>query len=286
VKTSGRFVPINATTESVVYERTEDLFMDFGFVTSTTTFPCLIMQVAPVREFHRKHRLIDYGTVYSHTFTMFAALRDEPGLFLSAPIVGFTASDPWEEQRKLRSQAPAGIMFYHHTLGLARLIRECSNITGVAIERLGSAFEDEIDKDTMRVLPTHLSHFLTCFVVEQLWWEQRNVESPRQGFGHLVQSEVDEISAVIKQFGDDRVWRVYVEAIETFNWQGASPHWKMHYLRVAQQRLRQLARDKYNEAPKYLAATGPKKVAMLDHVLTPLRGRDGGRYGQMERTVW
>jgi glycosyltransferase involved in cell wall biosynthesis len=273
------FVPISVTSTSVVYQKTEDLFLDFGFVTSTTTFPCLIMKTAPVRAFHRKHQLTKYATVYSHTFTIFGALRDERALFLSPPIVGFTLNERLEEQRKLQRQAPAGIMFYHQSLGLARLIRECSKITNVPIERMGSAFEDEVDKDWMKVVPTQLSHFLTHFFIEQLWREQKNIETPQADFGYLVRSEVEEIVDVIERFGDNDLWSLCAEAVVAFNWQNGSPVWKKHFFRMAQDRLRQHAREKYIDIAKRLPAMAPKKVAMENFVLTSLRGIDGGRYG-------
>ena len=277
-------IPISATTASVAYERAEDLFMDFGFVTSTTTFPCLIMKAAPVRMFHRRHRFVDHATVYSHTFTMFGALRDQPALFLPTPVVSFTLNERLDEQQKLQKQAPDGIACYHQSLGLARLIRTCSDSTGITIARLGSAFEDEVDKDRLGVVPTHLSHFLTFFFIEQLYLEQNNVLSPRQGFSYLGRAEIDEIVSVIQQFRADELWSLCAEALEAYNWQHATAGWKERFLRAAQARVHQLASDKYQEARKHLPAVGPKKVATSSFLMTPLRGRDGGRYGQWVRT--
>lgn len=273
------FVPISASSTSVLYEKAEDLFFDFGFVTSTTTFPCLVMKTEPVRKFHRTHQLTAHATVYSHTFTIFGALREQRALFLSTPIVGFTLNERLDEHRKLLKQAPEGIAFYHHTLGLARLIRACSSITGVPIERIGASFEDEINKDTMHVAPTHLSHFLLYFFIEQLCHEQHNVQVPRAGFGYLSRSEIKEISTVIEQFADDNLSKICVDAMNVFKWKDASPGRKVHFLRMAQDRVHQLTRDKYTGDTKRLSVPGPKKMAMSNILLTPLCGIDGGCYG-------
>ena len=270
----NEFTLISATSSSVLYERSENLFLDFGFVTSTTTFPCLVMKAAPVRAFHRQHRLTDHGTVYSHTFTLFAALRDEPGLFLAKPIVGFTLNEARDEQQKLQRHAPHGIMFYHHTLGLARLIRACAKVTGVTVEQIGSAFEDEITKDTLQVAPTRLSHFLVHFCIEQLCLEQHNVETPQHGFAHLVRSETNELDALIRDFGDKKLWCLYSDAMDVFNWQVPPPRWKIEFLRMAQDRLRLLARDSCREAMNSLPLSGPRKVAIPNYTLTPLRGTE------------
>lgn len=272
------FVPISASSAIVVYEKAEDLFLDFGFVTSTTTFPCLIMKTEPVRKFHRAHQLPAYATVYSHTFTIFGALREQRALFLSTPIVSFTLNERFDEHRKLVNQSPQGIMFYHQSLGLARLIRACSSITGVPIERIGASCEDEINKDTMHVVPTHLSHFLLYFFIEQLCHEQHNVQVPRAGFGYLSRSEIKEISAVIEQFSDDNLSRICADVINVFN-RDASPGSKVNFFRMAQDRLHQLTRDKYTSTTKRLDVSGPKKMAMPNILLTPLRGSDGGLYG-------
>lgn len=273
-------VPIGATSTSVVYGQARNLFFDFGFVTSTTTFSCLIMKTEPVREFHRVHRLTTHAKVYSHTFTIFGALRDHRALFLAPPIVGFTANELRDEREKLRLQAPDGITHYHQTLGLARLIRACSEITGVPIGRFGSSIEDEVDKGLMKVVPNHLSHFLTHFFLDQLHDEQANVLVPRSGFGHLLRPEVEEIGAVIRQFNDDALLRLFSDAIEVFDWEGCSPSWKMHFFRRAQDRLRDLAREKYEDSVRSLPISSPKKIALSDHcVLASLRGADGGQYG-------
>lgn len=168
------FLALNSASESVIYDRAEDLFYDFGFVTSTTTFPCLVFKTAPVAEFHETHRLTSIATVYSHTFTLFGALRAEPALFLSLPIVGFTLNERLEEQAKLQKQAPAGVQFYHQSLGLARLIQACADKTGVPVAAFGSALEDELDKDSLRVHSTLLSHFMIFFFIEQIIREQDN----------------------------------------------------------------------------------------------------------------
>lgn len=275
------FVPITATAASVIYRRTEDLFLDFGFATTTTTFSCQVMRTDPVRRFHQTHRLTEHAKVYSHTFTMFGALRGEPGLFLSAPVVGFTGTDAEEELSKLQRQATSRTMFHHQTLGLARLIREGAKAAGVTVQFLGSACEDEVNKENMKVEAGYLSHFLVFYLIEQLWGEQNNIQLPQRDFAYLLRSEIDEIRAVVARFDDRELARLCEEAVQVFNWQYPSPAWKMRYLRTAQYRLRRLVRARYDETAHQAPLTGPRKVAMPNVSLSPLRGDEGGKYGQV-----
>lgn len=273
------FMPIHTTAPTVMYERCEDLFLDFGFVTSTTTFTCLIMKTEPVRAFHRKYRLTDVARVYAHTFTIYGALRTERAIFVSSPIVGFTLNERFDEYRKLLKQAPAGIQFYHQSLGLARLIRRCAETTGREIGMIGAACEDEINKDTMQVISTYLSHFLVFFFVEQLCREQSNVLRPVPEFGHLVRSEIEEVVHIIRGFNDPALWAMFSEALDVFELQSVGPGRKIAFLRSAHVELRQLSRNRYRQMSYVSASSGPRKVATSDLTTVLLRGTDGGRYG-------
>ncbi|WDU64837.1 glycosyltransferase [Pseudomonas poae] len=184
-KISHSFVPLQVTSPTVYYERGADLFFDFGFVTSTTTFPCLLGKTAPVLNHHNLYNLNEFARVYSHSFTLFGAFKDAPALFVNTPIVSFTLNEAREEFHKLLKQAPAGIAFYHQTLGLIRLIRESARVTGTTIAEFGASVEDEIDKNDMRVYTTCLSHFVGAFFIEQLCREQSNIINPDPNFGHL-----------------------------------------------------------------------------------------------------
>lgn len=273
-KATRTYVPICTSTAVIAYEKAEDLFFDFGFVTSTTTFPCLVMKTEPVREFHRTYRLTAHATVYSHSFTIFGALREQRAFFLSTPIVTFTLNERFEEHRKLIKQAPEGIEFYHHSLGLARLIKACSSATDVPIRRIGASFEDEVDKDSMAVLPTYLSHFLVSFFIEQLCREQFNCQRPRPGFGHLFASEIDEILRVIEDFADEKLTKIALDAIDIFT-RDLSPSAKIRLLRLAKGKLHQLTQNNYMSLKKLSNGVGPKKMTDRKKFLSPLRGCDG-----------
>ena len=272
-------VPIRTTSPSVIYPRTEQLFMDFGFVTSTTTFSCLVMKTKPVQVFHTKYRLIQLATVYSHTFTMFGALLDLPGIFLSAPIVTMTHNERLPEDDKLRKQVPEGIRFFHHSLGLARLIRACAEATGRSIGQIVRAMEDEVDKDTMIVHATRLSHFLAHFFIEQLCREQDNVARARKGFGHLTKLEVMEIVDVIDAAGDNPLSALIDDVVDAFPWPLASPAWKIHFMRKAQLRVRELVQERYRDALMQRRRRYPRKVAPSNHLLIPLQGISGDWMG-------
>lgn len=271
-KIAQSFVPLHTTSPTVYYERGRDLFYDFGFVTSTTTFPCLLGKTAPVVDYHRLHDLNKFATVYSHTFTLFGALKDLPALFVSTPIVSFTLNERKDEFHKLLKQAPAGIAFYHQSLGLARLIREAARTTKISIAEIGSALEDEVDKDKMQVYPTSLAYFVGFFFLEQLCREQHNIMQPRSEFGHLVRSETNEIMGIIESFGDVDLYDACSKALAAFNWQTPPASWKLHFLRMTQSKLRELAHRRGQDNTVIDPKDHPLKVATGNYHALKLRG--------------
>lgn len=279
-KIAQSFVPLHTTSPTVYYERAKDLFYDFGFVTSTTTFPCLLGKTAPAVDYHRLHDLNKFASVYSHTFTLFGAFKDLPALFVSTPIVSFTLNERKEEFHKLLKQAPAGIAFYHQSLGLIRLIRETARTTEISIAEIGAAFEDEVDKDKMRVYPTTLAYFVGFFFIEQLCREQHNVMYPRQEFGHLVRSETNEIMDIIESFGDTELVDACSKALAAFNWQTPAPRWKLNFLRLTQSRLRELASDIGQGKKAFASRNSPLKVSTGNYHALKLRGTQSSHNGK------
>jgi glycosyltransferase involved in cell wall biosynthesis len=268
--TNQTSVPLRAEPDTVRYEKAEDLFLDFGFVTSTTTFSCLVFKTEPVRTFHRAHRLPLHARVYSHTFTLYGALRLQPAVYVSHPLVNFTLNEVADEQSKLLRQAPGGVLFYHHTVGLARLLRECTRAVGIPVARLGSAMEDEVNKDNMSVIPTTLSHFLLIYFLEQLCQEQENVRAARRDFGHLSRARITEIGAVVEQLGDEALARLFGESLGIFNSRALSAASKIERLRDRQQRIRRLDQERFGAAPD-ASPDVPRKI-LSSRCAVPLRG--------------
>jgi len=274
------FLALNSASESVIYDRTEDLFYDFGFVTSTTTFPCLVFKTAPVAEFHETHRLTSIATVYSHTFTLFGALRAEPALFLSLPIVGFTLNERLEEQAKLQKQAPAGVQFYHQSLGLARLIQACADKTGVPVAAFGSALEDELDKDSLRVHSTLLSHFMSFFFIEQIIREQDNNVRNTIAFRYLLKTDISEIRQVLHRFEDNTISHLFESAMDVYYSLSVSPDWKINYMRHMQRAILDDANVKYQKISYGADPSNAHKILEATSRVFPLRGRRGDALGR------
>ncbi len=279
-KTARQYVPLHSISPTVYYDRAEDLFLDFGFVTSTTTFPCLLGKTAPVVNFHTLHTLNKFARVYSHSFTLFGAFKDVPALFVTTPIVSFTLNERHEEFHKLLKQSPAGIAFYHQSLGLVRLIRETARITGANISAIGAATEDEIDKDKMHVYTTRLSYFVGSFFIEQLCRELLNIINPQPEFGHLVRSESDEVMTIIEAFEDNELHTICIDALSVFNWQVPPASWKYGFLRSSQSAIRTLAIKKQRTEKVIVAINSPRKISIDGHSASKLRGVQAGYNGK------
>jgi hypothetical protein len=237
------FSPIATSSAFVEYDTCEELFENWGFVTSTTTFSCLLLRTDPIRRFHQEHRLTNHGTVYSHTFSCFCALRLLPGIFLSAPIVTFTLNDPIEEQYKLAKQVSSGVEFHHHTIGLSRLINACSDFSGVTIQAILASFEDEIDKDSLSVVPGTLLCFLSHFFLEQLIAELVNNDTPSQSFGYLQPDEVELVLSTIYAASDQTVSYSIGSAMEIYRSSSITPDFKVALMHGIQIRLRRYSSD-------------------------------------------
>ena len=242
-KHNASFSPIATSSALVEYATCEELFMNWGFVTSTTTFSCLLFRTEPIRRFHQEHRLTSYGTVYSHTFSCFCALRMLPGIFLSTPIVTYTLNDAIEEHYKLAKQVSSGVEFHHHTIGLSRLINACSDFSGVTIQAILSSFEDEINKNSLSVVPGTLLCFLSHFFLEQLIAELFNNDAPSQSFGYLQPDEVELVLSTIYAASDQTVSYSIGSAMEIYRSSSITPDFKVALIRGIQSELRRYSSE-------------------------------------------
>ncbi len=272
-----KHLPFTVSTPSVVYERVMDLFRDFGFVTATTTFTCLFFRTEPVKKFHAAFNISQYSRVYSHSFSIFSALRDHRGIFLRRPLVEFTHNRKEDEHEKLTLQAPEGIVFFHHTIGLARLIDQCSKITHLSIEQIGQSFEYEIDKDTLHVYPTLLSHFVVAFSIQQLRLEINNFQHSEFNFGHLSKNEHRDIHTLICNFADPDLIDMFALVDAVFLAPEFSPNRKMEFLQKKYLEILELAKSKHNAMCAQFSTSAPRKI--FSNMAVSTRGQAGDEFG-------
>ncbi len=274
-KHNVKFSPIATSSALVEYATCEELFENWGFVTSTTTFSCLLFRTDPIRRFHQEHRLTNYGTVYSHTFSCFCALRMLPGIFLSTPIVTFTLTDPIEEHYKLAKQVSSSVEFHHHTIGLSRLINACSDISGVPIRAILSSFEDEINKDSLSVVPGNLLCFLSHFFLEQLIRELVNNDAPSQSFGYLQSGEVELILSTIYAASDQTVSYSMENAMKLYRSSSITPDFKVALIRGIQSELRRYSSESRDFDPgvdrAHSLPTAPLKLTAKPPRILPFK---------------
>jgi glycosyltransferase involved in cell wall biosynthesis len=267
--------PIITTSARVRYRSCQALFEDWGFVTSTTTFSCLIIKTDPVKQFHKINNLSSHGTVYSHTFTIYSALRNLPGIFYSDPVVTFTLNNALEEQNKLAKQARTGVLFHHHTIGLARLVNACASLTGCSLKQILESHEDELDKETLKIVPGTLLGFLSHFFLEQLLRELSNISEPSMGFGYLMADEVRLILDTIGAASDIFVSRLVLDASKIYRSSCVPCDVKTRFLREMQARLRmhssQLREPRLDEFRDVEITDLPLKLACKTSRVFPLR---------------
>jgi glycosyltransferase involved in cell wall biosynthesis len=237
------FSPISASSALLEYDTCKEMFENWGFVTSTTTFSCLILMSDPIKKFHKEKQLSRYATVYSHTFSSFCALGKLPALFYSKPITRFTLNRHDEEQDKLAKQASTGVEFHHHTIGLSRLINACSEISGISIKIILLSFEDEIDKVSLSVVPGTLLSFLAHFFLEQLIREVINTNFFRPGFSYLSKDEIELIISTIYASKDNTVSRSIRHSMLIYASSSISSKLKTKLIREIQNKLRKYSSE-------------------------------------------
>ena len=216
------FVGVNTILPVVYYDKTAQLFEDFGFITCTTTFSCLIAKTNKLKVFNRKYRLTNISTVYSHSFSFLGTFKDEPAVFMSNAIVSFSMSEAGEEQVKLQNQIPNMIMYYHQTLGVSALIRETSLITGLSISWFGGAIENEINKNDYTLYRNTLSAVILRFFIEQLIREKMNNMICDVKFNYLSKSEISVMENMFKDFKNKLWLEKFYEALALYNQQSLS----------------------------------------------------------------
>jgi len=149
-----------------------DLFFNFGFVTATTTFPCLCFEVEPVKSLSFRY-LTDISPIYSHVFAFFLAFYNSQCAFIPKPLVVFNHNERLDEQKKLRQSnfAHRNTAFYHATVGLVRHLTNVFQTFSFPLQELARYREDEMNKETKEVIPTLTGSFVFDSALAQLLFE-------------------------------------------------------------------------------------------------------------------
>ncbi|MCX8253340.1 hypothetical protein RHAL1_02942 [Beijerinckiaceae bacterium RH AL1] len=273
--------PIVANSSVVIYPKTQDLFADFGFVTSTTTFSCIVAHTATLRAFHKEHRLTDHAKVYSHTFSLFCAHRQQPAAFISTPLTSFSLNEPSEETIKLARQAPNRIMFYHQSIGLALLIRAAANASGLPIAHLGRCNEDEIAKDDLRVWQIRLSSFLVFFSLQQMVEEQREIKRSDAYHGYMSRADFDLLKSIVAAFEEDFLVRALDQADDIYALSTQTPDWKINFIASIQSEIRKYAKNTLLETACPVSSSATRKIATQSFSTFPLRGQRADERGRI-----
>ena len=273
-------MPLSVTTPSVRYATCSTLFLDWGFVTSTTTFPCILFRTAPVARFHKLHRLDRVAQVYSHSFTLFSALRAEAGLYLAVPLVEFNLNHRLAEQEKLQRQSPGFMYAYHQSVGLGRLIQASAERSGKSIAEIGGAVEDELDKESNRIGQTTLAHFLTFYILAQLIWEHQNMLKKSSAVRHLSGAEIGELSETVRAFDHAFLLDTFGAALAVHRSGTMSARAKLAHLSSLQACLGADARARMERPSEIPDLLTPRKILSSSGLVTRLHGSVGDIHGR------
>jgi hypothetical protein len=188
------------------------------------------------------------------------------------PLVRFTLNEANDEQAKLQKQAPLNIPLFHQSLGLARLINAAAKVSSTPLKVLLDAKEDEINKDSMEVVPGTTRHFISYFLLEQFCWELYAAITNNRTIGHLCYAEVFEIFETIKQSEDSDLIALLQEAIGVYGSALIPKEWKHRYIRRRQRDLREMAEAAATEAPIRPSFNSALKIFGPNLRAIPLRG--------------
>lgn len=176
------------------FSTARELFLNFGFATATTTFPCLCFEVAPILQLEIDS-ITGISPIYSHTFAFYRAFFDKPASFIPKPVVLFNHNEESEEQQKLASKNASRkkTSYFHASIGMVRHIQNICMATGVTAAEVANYREDEVNKKTKRVVPTTTGLFIFNFSVAQLAHEVMQMVYRNGGTIFTTLEEIHEI---------------------------------------------------------------------------------------------
>jgi glycosyltransferase involved in cell wall biosynthesis len=207
--------------EILTFPRGADFFQNFGFVTSTTTFPCLCFEVEPLRRLDLES-ITETSPIYSHTAAFYCAFYDLPCSFISRPMILFNHNDLADEysklvQKNVRLSRPN---MYHATVGLARHLLSVAQHTGTSLHNLLIAREDELNKNTNRIKTSITCFFILSFILQQLRYELEAVDNSLSDVIFFTAEELNFLQQFFISAGFDDLKAIVLEALDIYNGAG------------------------------------------------------------------
>ncbi|MGC4074593.1 MAG: glycosyltransferase family A protein [Nibricoccus sp.] len=183
---------ITSVSDVITFETGERLFMNLGLVTSTTTFPCLCFEVAPLLQVDLE-QVIATSPIYSHTVAFYLAYFNRRCCFVNRIMAVFNHNEALDECHKLvaHNERVGRIPFYNWTIGLMRHLEHISAATGASLEVLSLISEDESMKDTHAVKKTLIVYFIVRNFLNQMIQEVCSVRLEYCTTIHLSAEDMD-----------------------------------------------------------------------------------------------
>ena len=170
----------SSSQTEIIFANGAQFFENFGFVTSTTTFPCLCFEVDHLKRIDLEY-ILSISPIYSHTSAFYCAFYDSQCSFIPKPLVIFNHNEMETEHHKLENcnkvfNKPG---FYHACVGLGKHLEYITMKTGVELKRIANSAEDEIHKHSKEIKKSITIFFIFAFTMQQM----RHEISSYNGFG-------------------------------------------------------------------------------------------------------
>lgn len=215
----------------IFFKRGEDLFKNFGFATTTTTFPCLCFSVEKVR----KLSVSDFykiSPIYSHTFAFYVAFFNSPCMFIPKPLVRFSFNPEMEEYIKLESKNKNinRTSYYHAAHGYLLHVNNISRITGVSISDIVMYREDQVNKDSDIVIPTTSGAFVLDACLAQMHYELSALYNGKEDITFTTVEEIEEQKHFFSHGGVEIFRKILDAAVYAYSYLGGDAFQAIEYI--------------------------------------------------------
>lgn len=225
------------TNTEYLFENGINFFLNFGFVTTTTTFPCICFEVEPLRKVDTR-KIYQISPIYSHTIAFFKAFYNKRCAFIASPLVQFNHNPAVKETANLeiRNRSIRKPKFYHATAGLMKLINYLSEDVQVELSLFANSLEDELKKDSFIFKKTNTFFFILHFLIKQLLFEIESTKT-RKPCLFLSRSDINEVVSVLNKIPESNHLKRVKEMLCIYQTKQLEPQKKIELLSKLQSDL-------------------------------------------------
>ncbi|WCE93918.1 glycosyltransferase [Acidithiobacillus ferriphilus] len=267
----------SSSKKEIQFATGAQFFYNFGFATSTTTFPCLCFDVNYLKRINLEY-ILSISPIYSHTSAFYCAFYNLQCSFIPKPLVIFNHNEMEMEHEKLetRNKVFNKPSLYHACVGLGKHLEYMSLKTGCDLKQIANSAEDEIYKDSKNIKKTITIFFIFAFAIQQMRHEVKSYNNFNNNSFYLTAEDVEFLRYIFIDSGHGDLSNLFLLARGIYCSSFIEPEDKLNLLQSIANNSFNLEREAYNKfhahrckidyvvygqrnGIKYLTTSEPKK---------------------------